>query len=106
MAGYLNLPPTTLAYLQAKYQKAIAGYQSEVSIFVAENLALGITTSGKVKMIGDALRDVHYYGTVGSLYEALDALNRIKVTPEMAPYITDARLAYLRNRLVAILSGL
>lgn len=106
MAGYLNLPPSTLAYLVSKYEKAVSGFQAEVKIFVAENLALGITNSGKVKLISDTLKDVNYYGSTGSLYQALEALNKVKVTPEMAPYLTEDRLNYLKNRLIAILSGL
>lgn len=103
----MNLPAPTLAYLIGKYQKAVAGYQTEMQIFVAENLAMGISSApGKVKLIGDTMKDVQYYGSVGSLYECLDALNHIKITPDMAPFLTQPRLDYLKNRIVAILSSL
>lgn len=113
MPGYLGLPQSTIDYLTNRYvNPSIAGYQNEMKIFIAENLAMGISTAkspdgtNMTKIIGDALKDVDYYGQKGSLYEAYDALEKVTLLPYMAPFLTASRKSYLKNRLISILSGL
>lgn len=107
MPGYLGLPQSTLDYLQNRYvSAAINAFNKEMNIFIDENLALGISNSNKTKLIADTMADVQRYGTTGSLYEVINALNEIVVTSEMAPYITRQRLDYLKSRCVSILSNL
>lgn len=85
---------------------AMNAWRTLVLTVAAENIAMGITSSGKTKLIADTLSQVAIYGSTGSLWEAYYALNAIKVTPEMAPYITQARIDWMRNQLVQILSGI
>lgn len=113
MPGFLGLPQATIDYLTNRYvNPSIAGYQNEMKIFIAENLAMGISNAkgpdgtNMTKIIGDVLKDVDYYGQKGSLYEAYDALERVNVQSYMAPFLTSARKSYLKNRLISILSSL
>lgn len=85
---------------------AFNAWKSLVMTVAAENIVMGITASGKTKLIADTLAPVAMYGGSGSLWEAYYALNNIKVTPEMAPYITEARIEWMRNQLIQILSTL
>jgi len=77
-----------------------------VMTVAAENIAMGITQQGKTKMIADTLMPVMNYGNSGSLWEAYNALNAIHITPEMAPYITDARREWMKNQLIQIIASL
>lgn len=106
MAGFLGLPQQTLDYIGTKVDKSISGYQSLMKEFVCENIAMGITSTRKTKLIADTLIDVQRYGEVGSLYECYKALESITLTPEMAPFLTEARLHYLKNRIVEVLATL
>src|SRR5271166_6270307 len=72
-------------------------WHNMVRIIRAENMALGITTSGKTKLITDAMWPVMVYGSAGSLWEAYDALDKIIITPQMAPFITQARINWMKN---------
>jgi hypothetical protein len=87
-------------------QNAINQWKSLVITVAAENIAMGITQTGKTKLIADTLAPVAMYGNAGSLWEAYNALNDIKITPEMAPYITQARIDWMRNELIQIISSL
>lgn len=103
---YFNIPDPTFARCQQVMHNAINAWQTLVVIVAAENLALGITQSGKTKLIADALFPVMMYGSCGSLWEAYNALNQVKVTPEMAPYVTAARLEWMKNQLIQAISTL
>ena len=70
---------------------------------IAENVAMGITQTGKTKLILDTLKDVYYYLQAGSLYEVLTAVDAITVTPEMSPFITSDRLLIFKNKIRAYL---
>lgn len=85
---------------------ALNQWKSLVIAVAAENIAMGITASGKTKLIADTLAPVALYGNTGSLWEAYSALSSIKITPEMAPYITEARVQWMKNELITILSSL
>jgi hypothetical protein len=85
---------------------AFIAWKSLVLTVAAENIAAGITQSGKTKLIADTLAPVAVYGNSGSLWEAYYALNEIVVTPEMAPYITEDRINWMRNQLIQILGSL
>jgi hypothetical protein len=85
---------------------ALAAWKNLAITVAAENIAMGITASGKTRLIADTLAQVNMYGSAGSLWEAYYALNAIKVTPEMAPYITAARIEWMKNQLIQIISSL
>lgn len=102
----LNIPPYLVIYGAAKIKKAQDGFNQIISEFGGENVIAQITAQGKTKLIGDAVRDVIYYGSTGSLWEAYKAVEDIQITPEMAPYLTEARKMEFKNRLIQILSSL
>lgn len=81
-------------------------FQILLLAFVADNIAMGITNSGKVGLIGNALKDVQFYGAAGSLWECYNALNSVVITPEMAPYLTQARVDWLKNQMLAAIANL
>lgn len=103
---YFNIPDGPYMRCQQIMLRAIAAWQTLVIQVAAENIALGITTSGKTKLIADTLFPVMVYGSCGSLWEAYNELNLVKVTPEMAPYITQARLEWMKNQLIQAISTL
>ncbi len=104
--SYFNLPQPTMQYCAAKVLAAQQAFQVLVTAVAAENVAMGITSSGKTKIIADALEPVVFYGTTGSLWEAYNALQQVKVTPEMAPYLTQDRLNWMKNQLLAAIATL
>lgn len=102
----LKIPPYLTAYGASKIKKAQDGFNSLIAEFGGQNVIAQITAAGKAKLIGDAVRDVMYYGSSGSLWEAYKATEQIEITPEMAPYLTEQRKQDFKNRLIQILSGL
>lgn len=103
---FFNIPDAPYNRCQQIMKNALAAWQNIVIVVAAENIALGITSSGKTKLIADALFPVMMYGSCGSLWEAYNAINQVKVTPEMAPYITEARLEWMKNQLIQAISTL
>lgn len=102
----IKIPPYLVAYGASKIKQAQDGFQKLVGEFGGENVIAQITTLGKTKLIGDAVRDVMYYGSTGSLWEAYKAVEAIKITPEMAPFLTEQRRQDFKNRLIQLLSSL
>lgn len=103
---YAGIPQPTMQYCASKIQAAQTAFQTLVIAIAAENVALGITSSGKTKLIADALQPVMYYGTTGSLWEAYNALQHVQVEPEMAPYLTQDKLNWMKNQLLKAIAGL
>ena len=101
-----SITQPTMQYCAQKIINAQTAFNTLAIAFSAENLAMGITNSGKTKLIADALRDVLYYGTTGSLWECYNSLEQVVVTPEMAPFLTQARLNWLKNQLQQAIAGL
>jgi hypothetical protein len=87
-------------------QAAISAWQNLVITVAAENLAMGITQSGKTQLIADALEQVMTYGSCGSLWLAYNALSEVEITPEMSPYITEARVQWMKNQLIQVIANL
>lgn len=102
----INIPKYLVIYGAGKIKKAQDGFNSLIAEFGGENVIAQITTAGKTKLIGDAVRDVMYYGSTGSLWEAYKAVEDIVITEEMAPFLTEQRKQDFKNRLIQILSGL
>lgn len=103
---FFGIPDGPYLRCQQIMKNALAAWQNIVIVVAAENIALGITSSGKTKLIADALFPVMVYGSCGSLWEAYNAISHIKVTPEMAPFITEARLEWMKNQLIQAISTL
>jgi hypothetical protein len=88
----MSLVPTQYIIIGAsKVAKAREGFNVLINNLAGENLVAQITAAGKTRLISDAVKDVLYYGNSGSLWEAFVAVEKIVITPEMAPYLTEAR---------------
>jgi hypothetical protein len=103
---FFGIPDVPYARCQQIVTNAINGWHNIVVTVAAENVAMGITQQGKTKYIADIMMPVMMYGQTGSLWEAYNALNKIKVTPDMAPYITEARIEWMKNQLIQIIASL
>jgi hypothetical protein len=75
--------------------------QSLIDDFSTENVLLGITQSGKTGIIGDALRDINFWITTGSLFEVLKVIAELKLNlnTEWEPFITLERLTMVENKI-------
>ncbi len=96
----LNIPPHLRIYGEAKVAQAKAAFDRLIIEFGGENVIAQITAAGKTKLIADALRDVIFYGSTGSLWEVYVAASKIKITPEMAPFLTEERRQAFKNRVI------
>lgn len=101
-----QVPPYLTALGAAKIAQAKAGFDALIAEFGGANVIAQITVAGKTKIIADAVKDVMYYGSTGSLWEAYAAVEKIQITPGMAPYLTETRKQEFKNRLIQILSSL
>lgn len=100
------VPPQYIAIGAAKVQKAQQLFITLINNFAGENVVAQITAAGKTKLISDAVRDVIYYGNQGSLFEAYVACEKVILTPEMAPFLTEDRKKEFKNSLIQLLSQL
>jgi flagellar basal body rod protein FlgG len=103
---YFPIPQQAYNECLAIVQGAYASWQGMVQQFAAENIAMGITQAGKTQLISDALYQVMVYGSSGSLWQAYAELSNVVITPEMAPFLTEARIDYMRNVMIQIISEL
>lgn len=103
----MSKPPDYLIQIGAeKIAKAQAEFNKLVAQFAGANVVQQITSQGKTELIGDAVRDIMYWGQTGSLWEAYKAVEKIKITPEMAPFLTEEKKQEFKNKLIQILSSL
>lgn len=103
---YFPLPQEAYDECLAIVQQAQIVWSLMVAEFAAENIAMGITQANKTALIADALYQVAVYGSQGSLWQAYAALSAIQVTPEMAPFLTDNRIQWMKNKMITIISEL
>jgi len=103
---YFDLDQNVYNKCLSTVQKAQQTWTMLVAGFAAENIAMGITQSGKTGLIAKALNQVAVYGSQGSLWQAYNALSEVKVTPEMAPYLTDDRIQWMKNKMIQAISSL
>jgi len=102
----LNIPPHLAIIGAAKVAKAKSEFNKLVDEVAGENIIAQITAAGKTKLIADALRDVAYYGSQGSLWEVYVAVEKVQLTPEMSPFLTEERRQNFKNRIISIISSL
>ena len=100
------VPPNYMQIGAAKVEKAQSGFRKLIKEMAGENLVAQITAAGKTKLISDAVKDVIYYGDQGSLWEVYAAVERIKITPEMAPFLTEDRKQEFKNKIIQLISSL
>lgn len=113
MAIAANGQPTYFPQIpQANYNKAFvmvlaaqAAWSGMVQQFAAENLACGITNAQAV-LIGSAMMQVSTYGAQGQLWLAYNALSSVIVTPQMSPFLTAARIQWMKNTMIDAIAAL
>ena len=103
---YFPIPPQELVQAKQLIAAAQTAFMGLTAEFAAENYIMGITASGQSQVIADALEDVYYYGTAGALWLCYQALGEVKVTPQMAPFLTADRIVWMRNRLIQTIDSL
>jgi hypothetical protein len=103
---FYNIPDPTYQRCLQIFDNAFNAWHDLIRTIAAENIAMGITQQNKTKYIADILMPVMLYGQTGSLWEAYHALDAIKITPDMAPFITEDRRAWMKNQLIQIISSL
>lgn len=90
------------AVIKLKIQSAILFGQKLLDDFATENVLAGITQAGKTGAVSDTLHKLSHYVGSGSLYEALNEIARLIVNgldPNLAPFVTVARLTDYSNRI-------
>lgn len=101
-----NIPPYLIAIGASKVAAAQSAFNKLVLQYAGANVIQQITAAGKTQLIGEAVRDVIYWGSTGSLWEAYKAVEAIKITPEMAPFLTEALKQDFKNKLVEMIGNL
>lgn len=102
----MAIPDYLIQYGASKIAKAQVSFNDLVAQYAGSNVIQQITAAGKTKLIGETLKDVMYWGQTGSLWECYRAVEAVKITPEMAPFLTEEIRQQFKNKLVEILSGL
>lgn len=101
-----NVPDYLSNIGASKVTKAQQGFADLVRSYAGANIIMQITAAGKTKLIGDAVQEVLYWGSTGSLWEAYCAIERIEITPEMAPFMTGALKQEFKNKVIELISSL
>lgn len=103
---FYGIPDPTYMRCQQVVNNAITAWHNLVVTVAAENIAMGITQQSKTKLISDTLMPIMMYGSSGSLWQAYEELSKLVITPEMAPFITEARRQWMMNQLIQIIASL
>lgn len=90
----------------SKVQKAKDAFSNLINQFAGANVVQQITAAGKTELIGNTVKDVLYWGSTGSLWEAYKSIEKITITPDMAPFLTEDIKQQFKNKLIEILSSL
>lgn len=106
----------TAATFQPTLEEVISKKVNEASIFgnsiiakaIVENVSMGITQAGKTKIVADTFDNLQYYLKTGSLYAAIDEIDRLiaaGVDPNLSPFVTEARLLSYKSQILAYVSS-
>lgn len=104
--NFINTKVSSATLVDKKIKGAAKGVKNIIDVFVAENIVMGITQSGKSKLIANVFRDAIFYSQTGSLYECLEAIDLIEITPEMSPFLTEVRKTELKNKILALIGAI
>jgi len=115
MSGSKLVPPlgtdeTEMVCLQV-YDPVMAFVRTFQRRFIGENIAWGITQQGKTRAVGELLRDVEYWMNKGSLYEAMQEIEKVRaklladpvLAASVAPFVTSTRLDAYRLKILQFL---
>lgn len=103
---YFNLSQQQYDACVSIVSRAQLAWAQMVQQFAAENIAMGITQQNKTALISGALNQVNVYGATGSLWQAYNELNHVKITPDMAPFLTADRIQWMRNQMIQAIGSL
>lgn len=91
-----------MRFVNMLLQNAKGFCDSLMNGFTTENMAMGITQAGKTKEVADYLKDLQFYLNTCSLYAAMGEIQRMLdagLPPELAPFITEARLNSYKSKI-------
>lgn len=108
-----NATPSTFArtlqeIVAEKINQAITFGNGVIVDVTIENVTMGITQSGKTRIVSDYCRALKRYLTEGSLYAALEEIENLKtigVPSEMSPFVTEDRLNICKTKILTFLSA-
>lgn len=106
MTLQFNVPDYLVNIGKSKVTAAQKAFADMVSTYAGANVIMQITAAGKTELLGNAVRDVMYWGSTGSLWEAYRAVENMEITPEMAPFLTEDLRQQFKNKIVEIISSL
>ncbi|MGL4401092.1 MAG: hypothetical protein ACRCXD_14575 [Luteolibacter sp.] len=96
----VNIPNDNVEAIKSSILKPAQDFgQNLKDAFASENIGQGITQAGKTRIVADLLRDVDYYLSSGSLYEALAEIDRLVYDSSYAPFVTAERLRIFKNKI-------
>lgn len=101
-----NVPDYLVNIGASKATAAQAAFAALVQEYAGANIILQITAAGKTELIGNAVKEVLFWGNSGSLWQAYAAVEKMVITPDMAPFLTGAHKQEFKNKLIQIISSL
>ena len=79
-----------------------------ITLFVTENVLMGITQAGKTKPVADYLQNVMRYIQTGSLHEVVNEVNSLinaGVPLDLNPFVSAERLDMFKQKIINYLQG-
>lgn len=76
--------------------------------FTVENIAMGVTQAGKTSAVGALMKELSWWLSTGSLYEAyagIQAMISAGVDPSLSPFVTVPRLEAYKAKILAYIVG-
>jgi hypothetical protein len=92
--------------IRRKVRKAKDLFEVFIEEFITENNILGIVEANKLQLICEAMQPVCLYGQNSYIAKAKSELQAIQLTPEMDPFLNEARKTVLVQRLTDIENAL
>jgi hypothetical protein len=86
--------PTSIQRVSSSIADAVKFGNSLIIQYAASNVLIGITVAGKTQLVADYFADLSYYLKSGSLYAAVNEINRMIADTSDAktalnPYVTN-----------------
>ena len=98
----IPVPSDPVAYVRDMiYKPTLIFCNNLMNDFISENIAMGITQAGKTKVVGEALKDLDFWLSCGSLYVVLAEIETLKqnLDPAWVPFITATRMTNFANKI-------
>lgn len=88
--------------------KAISFGNEMIVLFAAENVMMGITQAGKTKDVADYLASMTRYLQTGSLYEAINEIDRLIASglpSDLNPFVSESRMLVFKSKITEYLQA-